>query len=256
MIRSAAIQTSTAVARQGTRRARGLTPATSYANRCVTSSSSNATDALIGRRRRKPTDNHAASSSAASIENNDVTDHRPSLRMRRSLSSLSVQPQSESAGPGLLQSNALASQYLGTSTSSSTHHSSRADLLRHDPAHSEALTRLVRTLLSAPSAVIDSSLAVGVDGTVQQEETAIVQQNKAAMLDGQSEQVARCMNDSKQDHKEATTFVSDGWGELDQAPLRKEAASLAGDDTATDANANADTAKGDAPLRGLTNQLC
>ena len=246
MIRSAAIQTSTAVARQGTRRARGVTPAISYATRCVTSSPSNATDALIGRRRRKPTENHAASSAAASIENTDVTDHRPSLRMRRSLSSLSVQPQSESAGPGLLQSNALASQYLGASTSSSSLQSSRADLLRHDPAHSEALTRLVRTLLSAPSAVIDSSLAVGVDSTVQQEETTIVQKNETGVVDGQSDQAVQHKSESKQEGTEATTFVSDGWGELDQAPLRKEAASLADDDTATNADADADTVKGDA----------
>ena len=246
MIRSAAIQTSTAVARQGTRRARGLTPAIStYATRCVTSSSSHA---VGGRRRRKPTGVHATSSSAALIENHNATDDRPS-RMRRRLSSLSAQQTHSDSGasPGLLQSNTLASQYLGAaSAAASSLQSSRADLLRHDPAHSEALTRLVRTLLNAPSAVIDSSLAVGVGSTAQQEETAIsMAEPDTNAIEEQNEQAAQHMNKSEQEDTRTTTFVSDGWGELDQAPLRKEAASLADDDDIA-TNADADTDQGDA----------
>ena len=166
--------------------------------------------------------------------------------MKRRLSSLSAQPQSESAGQGLPQPNALASQYLGpsaSSSSSSPFQSSRADLLRHDPAHSEALSRLVRTLLNAPSAVIDSSLAVGVSNstTVQHEET-VTRGGDAEVVGEQKQQVVQQMNDSVHEEKETATIVSDGRGELDQAPLRKEAASLADDkdDAAADTDAKED----------------
>ena len=198
MIRSAATQTSTAVARQGTRRGRRLTLS----------------------------HNHPRGGVGA--------------RCGACLSYLSAQPQDASrGGRGLLQSNALAAQHLGPSPHAHQQSARGADLLRQDPAHSEAWTRLVQTLLYAPSAVIDSSLAI--NGSIDVQQGTIALEEDDAMDEERRQKDTRQADRSVQ-QTEPTKFVSDGWGELDQAPLQKEAANLA----AVDATA-ADDDGGDGP---------
>ena len=105
-----------------------------------------------------------------------------------------------------------------------------SSLLRDDPAHSAALGRLVRTLLHAPSAAIDSSLVAGLQHQQhQQEETTTsadgeVEADANTMAAGEqpSPQVGGEAGGAAAHNNENTAnvaFVSDWWGELNEAPL-------------------------------------
>ena len=149
-------------------------------------------------------------------------------RRPRCLSSLSVHSQSGASVPPV--------HVPPSSVPSSTSVRADSNLLRDDPAHSAALGRLVRTLLHAPSAAIDSSLVAGLHQHQQQEEQDEEEggEGPIASADGEIAANANTVAADEQPspqvgaaHKQnPNAIVSDWWGELDEDPLRREAAPL------------------------------
>lgn len=169
---------------------------------------------------------------SAALQTSAAVTRRGTRRCRpRCLSSLSVHSQSGATVPPVPVPVPVPPPSSVPSSSSA----SRADsnLLRDDPAHSAALGRLVRTLLHAPSAAIDSSLVAGLHQQHQQEEETTTADGEIA---ANANTVAAGERPSPQvgpAHKQnPNAIVSDWWGELNEAPLngREDASHAAVDD--------------------------
>ena len=168
---------------------------------------------------------------SAALQTSAAVTRRGTRRCRpRCLSSLSVHSQSGATVPPVPVP-------VPPPSSAPSSSSVRADsnLLRDDPAHSAALTRLVRTLLHAPSAAIDSSLVVGLHQQQQEEEQEEEGgEGPVASADREigtnANTVAAGERPSPQvgpaHEQNPNAIVSDWWGELDEDPLRREAAPL------------------------------